>query len=86
MDWLLARQDAIERKLAARQLSAGGLVFYDLSSSDFEGTDRAFNRPGPSAAPRGQVEANAVLPLPQVGLAVAAVARSQRAAQAAWME
>ena len=24
MDWLLARQDANERKLAARQLSAGG--------------------------------------------------------------
>jgi transposase len=38
MDWLLARQDAIQKKLAARHLSKGGLVLYDLSSSYFEGT------------------------------------------------
>jgi hypothetical protein len=38
MDWLLARQDPIERKLAQRHLTAGGLVLYDLSSSYFEGT------------------------------------------------
>jgi len=38
MDWLLAHQDSIQRKLAARHLSAGGLVLYDLSSSYFEGT------------------------------------------------
>ena len=38
MDWLLARQDAIQKKLAARHLSDGGLVLYDLSSSYFEGT------------------------------------------------
>jgi transposase len=38
MDWLLARQDAIHKKLAARHLSDGGLVLYDLSSSYFEGT------------------------------------------------
>ncbi len=38
MDWLLARQDRIEKKLAARHLSDGGLVLYDLSSSYFEGT------------------------------------------------
>jgi len=37
MDWLLARQGTIERKLAARLLTAGGLVLYDLSSSYFEG-------------------------------------------------
>jgi hypothetical protein len=37
MDWLLERQDAIERKLAARHLESGGLVLYDLSSSYFEG-------------------------------------------------
>jgi transposase len=37
MDWLLARQDAIQKKLAARHLSEGGLVLYDLSSSYFEG-------------------------------------------------
>jgi len=37
MDWLLERQAAIERKLAARHLEPGGLVLYDLSSSYFEG-------------------------------------------------
>jgi transposase len=38
MDWLLERQDRIERKLAARHLREGGLVLYDLTSSYFEGT------------------------------------------------
>src|SRR6202167_3248929 len=38
MDWLLARQDAIERSLAARHLSTGSMVLYDLSSSWMEGT------------------------------------------------
>ncbi len=38
MDWLLKRQDAIQKKLASRHLSAGGLVLYDLSSSYFEGS------------------------------------------------
>ena len=38
MDWLLARQDTIQKKLAARHLSTGGLVLYDLSSSYFEGS------------------------------------------------
>ena len=38
MDWLLDRQEAIEKKLAARHLSEGGLALYDLSSSYFEGT------------------------------------------------
>jgi transposase len=38
MDWLLERQPHIEKKLAARHLSEGGLVLYDLSSSYFEGT------------------------------------------------
>jgi transposase len=37
MDWLLERQDAIQKKLAARHLSQGGLALYDLSSSYFEG-------------------------------------------------
>ncbi len=37
MDWLLERQGAIEKKLAARHLSEGGLALYDLSSSYFEG-------------------------------------------------
>src|SRR5690606_15422980 len=38
MDWLLDRQGAIEKKLAARHLEPGGLVLYDLSSSYFEGS------------------------------------------------
>ena len=37
MDWLLKRQDRIERKLAARHLSEGGLVLYDATSSYYEG-------------------------------------------------
>ena len=38
MDWLLERQPAIEKKLAARHLHPGAVVLYDLSSSYFEGT------------------------------------------------
>ena len=37
MDWLLARQGKIEKKLAARHLDEDGLALYDLSSSYFEG-------------------------------------------------
>src|SRR5690606_1858347 len=37
MDWLLKRQPAIEKKLAARHFQAESLVLYDLSSSYFEG-------------------------------------------------
>jgi len=37
MDWLLPRQSRIERELAKRQLSHGGLVLYDLTSTYFEG-------------------------------------------------
>ena len=37
MDWLLARQERIEKKLAARHLRENGLVLYDLTSSYFEG-------------------------------------------------
>lgn len=38
MDWLLERQGVIEQKLAARHLSEGSVVLYDLSSSYFEGS------------------------------------------------
>jgi len=49
MDWLLDRQDRIEKKLATRHLKEGGLVLYDLSSSYFEGmacplAARGYNR------------------------------------------
>jgi hypothetical protein len=37
MDWVLARKDAIENSLAARHLSNGTLVLYDVSSAAFEG-------------------------------------------------
>ncbi len=51
MDWLLARQDVIQKKLASRHLAEGGLVLYDLSSSYFEGTTcplakRGYSRDG----------------------------------------
>lgn len=37
MDWLLARQGRIERKLSSRHISEGSLVLYDVSSSYYEG-------------------------------------------------
>jgi hypothetical protein len=37
MDWLLDRQNRIERTLARRHLAEGGFVLYDLSSSYVEG-------------------------------------------------
>ena len=36
MDWLIERQDEIEKRLAKRHLKAGGLVLFDLTSSWFE--------------------------------------------------
>lgn len=37
LDWLLEHQAPIEKKLAARHLTIGGLALYDLTSSYFEG-------------------------------------------------
>lgn len=37
LDWLLAQQERVERKLAARHLQSGALVLYDVSSSYYEG-------------------------------------------------
>jgi hypothetical protein len=37
MDWLLERQDDIERQLARRHLAPGGIAMFDLSSSWVEG-------------------------------------------------
>ena len=37
MDWLLARQETIEKKLAAQRLAEGSSVFYDVTSSYYEG-------------------------------------------------
>ncbi len=57
MDWLLARQDRVQKKLASRHLSEGGLVLYDLSSSYFEGTTcplakLGYNRDGKTGLPQ----------------------------------
>ena len=57
MDWLLARQDTIQKKLASRHLSEGGLVLYDLSSSYFEGSTcplakLGYNRDGKKGLPQ----------------------------------
>lgn len=37
LDWLLARQDRIERKLAKRHLTEGAHVLFDVSSSSYHG-------------------------------------------------
>jgi transposase len=37
MDWLLTRQEAIQKKLARRHLSEGAMVLYDVTSSYYEG-------------------------------------------------
>jgi hypothetical protein len=51
LDWLLARQPAIETALAKRHLEGGTLVLYDVSSSYLEGrccelARRGYNRDG----------------------------------------
>jgi transposase len=46
MDWLLSRQKSIERKLAERHLSEGGLVLYDVSSSYYTGRTCSLARRG----------------------------------------
>ena len=59
MDWLLAGQDRIQKKLASRHLKDDGLVLYDLSSSYFEGVccplaKRGYSRDGK----RGSLQVN----------------------------
>ena len=51
LDWLLARQGRIEKKLAARHLDEGALALYDVTSSYYEGrccplARRGHNRDG----------------------------------------
>jgi hypothetical protein len=48
MDWLIQRQPKIEQALAARHLSGGTLVLYDVSSSYFEGRHCSLARIGHS--------------------------------------
>lgn len=51
LDWLLERQEHIEKRLARRHLSEGGIALFDLTSSYFEGKTcplamRGHNRDG----------------------------------------
>lgn len=46
LEWLFARQERIETKLAKRHLSEGGLALYDLSSSSYEGKTCVLARRG----------------------------------------
>jgi transposase len=46
MDWLVGRQDAIERQLARKHLSDGSLVLYDLTSTWLEGRTCPLGRRG----------------------------------------
>ncbi len=48
MDWLLARQKRIEKKLAKRHIKEGDMVLYDLTSSYFEGVTCPLARLGKS--------------------------------------
>ena len=59
MDWLLARQGTIEKKLGRRHLGEGDVALYDLSSSYFEGcccplAKLGYNRDGK----RGKLQVN----------------------------
>jgi len=72
MDWLLERQEAIEKKLAARHLREGALVLYDLSSSYMEGSccplaKRGYSRDGKP----GTLQVNYGLPTDARGCPVA---------------
>ena len=72
MDWLLERQPAIEKKLAARHLERDGLALYDLTSSYFEGVTcplatLGFNRDGK----RGKLQVNYGLLTNRAGIPVA---------------
>jgi transposase len=59
MDWLIERQEAIERRLAKRHLKAGGLVLFDLTSSYFEGVTCPLAKIGYSRdGKRGSLQVN----------------------------
>ena len=46
MDWLLERQDLIEKKLAKRHLADGVLILYDMTTVYLEGSNCALGRYG----------------------------------------
>ena len=55
MDWLLQRQQAIQKKLARKHLEDGGPVLFDLSSSYFEGHTCPLAKHGYSRDKRGDL-------------------------------
>ncbi len=55
IDWLLTRQDSIQKKLAKRHLADGGPVLFDLSSSYFEGHMCPLAKHGYSRDKRGDL-------------------------------
>lgn len=55
MDWLFARKSIIEGRLARKHLAPGASVFYDLSSSYFEGHACPLARHGYSRDHRGDL-------------------------------
>lgn len=55
MDWLLDRQESIQKKLAKKQLADGGPVLFDLSSSYFEGHTCPLAKHGYSRDKRGDL-------------------------------
>ena len=72
MDWLLKRQDRIEKKLARRHLGKDPLALYDLTSSYFEGrtcpfADLGHNRDGK----KGKLQVNYGLLTNRNGIPVA---------------
>ena len=72
MDWLLERQDAIERRLAKRHLADGALVLYDLTSSYLEGRRCPLAKRGHSCdGTRGKLQIEFGLLCDQAGCPVA---------------
>ena len=55
MDWLLERQEAIQKKLAGKHLADGEPVLFDLSSSYFEGHTCPLAKHGYSRDKRGDL-------------------------------
>ena len=59
MDWLLARQDRIQARLARRHFVAGGLMLFDISSSYFGGSHCPLARLGDSRdGKKGKLQIN----------------------------
>ncbi|MFQ5664677.1 MAG: IS1634 family transposase [Terriglobia bacterium] len=57
MDWLLARQERIEKRLAAQRLQQGCLVIYDVTSTYFQGRSCRLARLGYSRdAKKGKLQ------------------------------